>query len=73
MDELKGNPETCDHQLHMLVLISANYENKMDTSYTKDWATLKCLACGKQILFYTYSGLGGRNYYREGVVVNHRC
>jgi hypothetical protein len=65
----KGNPDTCDHQLHNLVLLDASYENKMDTSYTRDWATLKCLACGKLIHFYTYSGLTGSKFYRDDVVI----
>jgi hypothetical protein len=62
---IPGNPETCEHPLHCLVLISASNENRMDTSYTRNWATLECIACGKTIPFYTYSGLGGTTYYRD--------
>ena len=65
-DELKGNPDACDHQFHNLVLIGASYENDMDSSYTQSWATMKCLACEKTFKFYKYSGMAHVRYERDG-------
>jgi len=63
---LPGNPETCEHPLHCLIVVDAGSRNKMDESYTKEWATMKCIACGKKIEFSNYATAYGASYYRDG-------
>ncbi len=66
IDELKNDPNKCDCQLHMMVLTSASYRNKMDESYTRAWATFTCISCGKKHNFFTQWGLGGIRFEKDG-------
>lgn len=70
MSELKANPETCDHQLHNLVLVNASCRNRGDEDHTYYWATLKCQACGKEIEFYTDKSCFCFNTYRDDELID---
>ncbi len=70
MSDLKANPETCDHQLHNLILVDASCRNRGDEDKTYYWATLKCLACGKEIGFHTNHSCFSFNAYRDDMLIN---
>jgi len=70
MTDLKANPETCDHQLHNLILVDSSCRNHSDEDKTYYWATLKCLACGKKIEFHTNTSCWARNVYRDNTLID---